>query len=167
MQSGGVLFSLIAQPLQKTKDSNISLLKHTFCSLSILGFSSLFFFLFISFYFCGHTHGIWKFLDQGLNPSHSYDLCHSCRNARPFNPLHQARYQTHTSTVTKPLQPDFYLTVPQQERFLGFSNSYSSTWNPKIFVSSPHLGPSILNWVLDSRYSVTYTSRMSPGGGMD
>ena len=36
---------------------------------------------FFFFFFYGHTHSIWKFLDQGLNPSHSCDLCHSCSNA--------------------------------------------------------------------------------------
>ena len=39
--------------------------------------------------------GIWKFLGQGLN------LSHSCSNARSFNPLSQARDLTHTSTVTQ------------------------------------------------------------------
>ena len=33
-----------------------------------------------------HTHGIWEFLGQGLNPSHSCNLCHSLGN-RSFNPL--------------------------------------------------------------------------------
>ena len=33
---------------------------------------SVSFFLF--FFFNGRTQGKWKFLDQGLNPSHSYDL---------------------------------------------------------------------------------------------
>ena len=28
----------------------------------------------------GHTHGIWKFLGQGLNTSCSCDLCHGCSN---------------------------------------------------------------------------------------
>ena len=37
------------------------------------------------FIFYGQTHGIWKFLGQGLN------LSHSCSNAGSFNPLHQAR----------------------------------------------------------------------------
>ena len=32
-------------------------------------------------FFVGHTHGIWKFLGQGLNLSHSVKLCHSCGNA--------------------------------------------------------------------------------------
>ena len=36
--------------------------------------------LFFFFYDC--TCGIWKFLAQGLNPSHSCHLHHSCSNAR-------------------------------------------------------------------------------------
>ena len=35
---------------------------------------------FVCFYGC--THGIWKFLGQGLNLSHSCYLHHSCGNAR-------------------------------------------------------------------------------------
>ena len=47
-------------------------------------------------FFNGHTHGaIWKFLGQGLN------LRHSCSNTRSFRPLHLARNQTHSSTVTQ------------------------------------------------------------------
>ena len=37
------------------------------------------------FFFNGCTHGIWKFLGQGLHPSHS------CGNARYFNLLHWPR----------------------------------------------------------------------------
>ena len=37
--------------------------------------------------FHGHTQGIWKFLGQGLNLSHSSDLPHSCSNAGSFKPL--------------------------------------------------------------------------------
>ena len=48
--------------------------------------------LFFPFYNC--TLGIWKFLGQGLNPSHS------CSNTRYFNPLCQAGDWTSTSAVT-------------------------------------------------------------------
>ena len=51
------------------------------------------------FYFHACTR-IWKFLGQGLNPSHSYDLCHSCGNARSFNPLCQTGDGTWTSAAT-------------------------------------------------------------------
>ena len=37
---------------------------------------------FIFIYFYDSTLSIWDFPDQGLNPSHSFDLCHSCGNAR-------------------------------------------------------------------------------------
>ena len=49
----------------------------------------------------GHTYSIWKFLGQGLNPSHSHDLCSSCDNDRSFNPLRWAGDQTHASTATQ------------------------------------------------------------------
>ena len=45
----------------------------------------------ISYYFTfiylfnGDARVIWKFLDQGSNLSHSFDLCHSCSNATCFN----------------------------------------------------------------------------------
>lgn len=40
-----------------------------------------------------HTHGIWMFPGQGLNPSHSFDLDHSCSRARSL---------THCATVGTP-----------------------------------------------------------------
>ena len=69
------------------------------------------------FVFNGLTRGIWKFLGQGLNPSHSYDLHRSWSNSRSFNPLcwdrdqipasvairaAAVRFQTHCSTVGTP-----------------------------------------------------------------
>ena len=43
----------------------------------------------VCLYFYGLTHSIWKFLGQGLNPSHSCDIRCSCSNfARFLNPLH-------------------------------------------------------------------------------
>ena len=38
------------------------------------------------FFFNGCTRGTWKFPGQGLNLTHSCDLCHSCSNAGSFNP---------------------------------------------------------------------------------
>ena len=52
--------------------------KHLF----FLFFSFFFFFFFFKFY--GHTHCIWNFPGQGLNPSHRCDSCHSCSNAGSF-----------------------------------------------------------------------------------
>ena len=43
--------------------------------------------VFFFFLFYGCTCGVWKFPGQGLNPSHSCDLCHSCSNVEFFNPL--------------------------------------------------------------------------------
>ena len=53
------------------------------------------FFNFYFFKFYGCTHDIRKFLGQGLNLSHSCNLCHSWGNARSFNPLCWAGDQTH------------------------------------------------------------------------
>ena len=51
-----------------------------------------------SLFFNGHTHGLWRFPGQGWNQSCSCDLW--WHKARSFNPLHQARDWTHTSTGT-------------------------------------------------------------------
>ena len=40
-----------------------------------------------------YTSGIWKFLSQGLNLSHSFDLCQSCSNTRSL---------THCTTIGTP-----------------------------------------------------------------
>ena len=55
--------------------------------------------LFFVFNFYGPTHSRWKALSQGLNPSHSCNLCHIS------NPLSQAGGPTCTFTVPEPLQP--------------------------------------------------------------
>ena len=71
-----------------------------FCIGFIL-FCILFYFIlfhFISFF--GNTHGIWKFLGQGLNLSRSCHLCHSWGNRESSNPLHRAGDGTHASTVS-------------------------------------------------------------------
>ena len=52
--------------------------------------------------FCcyGHAHGLWMFPGQELNLSHCSHSCNlhrTCSNAGSFNPLHQARDQTHAS----------------------------------------------------------------------
>ena len=52
------------------------------------------------FFFNGCTGGIWKFLGEWLNLSHSCDLSCSCGNTRYFNPLCWTGDWTHTSAVT-------------------------------------------------------------------
>ena len=47
--------------------------------------------------FNGHTHGTWKFLGQGSNPSHSCHLHHSCGNAESLN--HCARPGNKSATL--------------------------------------------------------------------
>lgn len=58
------------------------------------GKKKLFFFLFFVFFFFSHTRSIWKFPGQELNPSHSWDIGHSCGDARSLTPLHRARHRT-------------------------------------------------------------------------
>ena len=82
--------------------------------------NSTIFQILIFFYFCGQTHGKWKFLGQGLNLSCSCDLCHSCSKAMYFNPLCWARDRTCTSAVTGAPEVSFLTHCPQQE-LLGSS----------------------------------------------
>ena len=63
-------------------------------------------FLFLSFFFFGHAHGIRKFLGQESNPCHSNDLSHSSDNAS---------FLTHCTI--RELQ--FPLSVPIQKLFLS------------------------------------------------
>ena len=53
------------------------------------------------FFLNGRAHSTRKLLDQGSNPRYSCDPHHSCSNTRSFNPLHQARGGTCTSTGTQ------------------------------------------------------------------
>ena len=45
-------------------------------------------------------HGAWKFPGQGLSPSPSCDLCHSCSHAQSFNLVLWAGDRTLASPVT-------------------------------------------------------------------
>ena len=54
----------------------------------------------IFFFFNVHSLSTWKFLSQGLSPSHSCNLCHICGNSGSFNSLLQAGNWTWASTVT-------------------------------------------------------------------
>ena len=60
----------------------------------------------LSLFFNGCTCGIWKFLGQGLNPSHSCNPCRWCGSAESFDPLCQARDWTCTSMGPELLQLD-------------------------------------------------------------
>ena len=66
------------------------------------------------FVFYGRTHGIWKFLDQGLNPSHSCDLCHSCGDAGSLTHCTRRRIKPAPPQWPKPLQL-VQPTVPHQK----------------------------------------------------
>lgn len=78
-----------------------------------------------------------------LNLSHSCDLRHSCCNTRSFNPLCQARDQTHSSTLTRATEVGFLThlaiagttTVGKISFHLWVwlvSSSYLSTRNPRM-----------------------------------
>ena len=82
--------------------------------LKFLTMSPFDFFFFFFFFFFGCHQGIWKFLGQGLNPSQSFDLGHSCSNIRylthcaglgikPVPPQRQAGSLTHCATVGTPI----------------------------------------------------------------
>ena len=58
-------------------------------------------FVFLFCFFNGYTCSIWKFWGQVLNLSLSCALSHNCSKPRSLNPLHWARDQTRTSTVTQ------------------------------------------------------------------
>ena len=62
-------------------------------SVASLSLSLFFFFFFFFFKVFGRTWGILKFLGQGLNLRHSYNLHGSCSNTGSFIPLYQARDQ--------------------------------------------------------------------------
>lgn len=69
--------------------------------------------LFFSFSATPTAYGSWKFGGgQGLNPSQSCDLRHSCGNTRSVNTLCGAAYWTCTTTETT---LDAEATVPQRE----------------------------------------------------
>ena len=72
-------------------------------------------------FFNGHTCCTWKFLGQGWNLSHSYNLHHSWGNNLSFIPLHRARDQTRTSTVT-------WATA------IWFLTHCATTGTPRIFI---------------------------------
>ena len=67
---------------------------------------------FFSFFY-GCTHGMWKFLTQGQNPSWSCSLCYSCSNARSLTQCMGLGLNQHLHRH----KPDHRLTVPQWELF--------------------------------------------------
>ena len=88
----------------------------------------------MSFFFLCHTHNIWKFTGQGLNPIH---LCCSCGNARSLKLLCQARDQTCNSTVTQATVVRFLThcpTVGTPVVFL-FDNSHPNRYEDLICIS--------------------------------
>ena len=73
----------------------------------------------------GSIQSKWKLPGQGLNLSHSCDLCHSCSNARSLNPLRQVG-DPKALQQSKPLQSDSYPTGPWQELQHLFSTRYKN-----------------------------------------
>ena len=66
-------------------------------------------------FFNGCAHGIWKFSGQGVNLSHSCNLCCSCGNTGSFNPWRWAREPACASAVTQASAVGFF--------FLSFSRA--------------------------------------------
>ena len=111
----------------------------------------------ISFFFPWLPHGIKKFLGQGLNPSHSCDLCHSSGNTGSFNPLHWAGYWTSTASqaavvvfltqCTKKGTPVFlvFVLIAISLRFAAYLCSF--TIKPTSFLRMPKL---LVYFVLES-----------------
>ena len=62
--------------------------------IAIIYYIQVFFF----FPFFGHTHSIWKSLDQGSNPNQNFDLHHSCSNTGSL--AHCTELWTGASTET-------------------------------------------------------------------
>ena len=80
-----------------------------------------------------HLQHIWKFLGQGLNPSCSCHLCHSCSNTRSFNPLCQAGDQTHASAAN-------------QAAVVGFLAHWTTAETPKSLVLNVNI---LRNFILE------------------
>ena len=99
---------------------------------------------FFSFY--GHTHSIWKFPGQGLNPSHSCKLSHSCCNAGSFNTLPWAGDQTYTSTVTRATTVGFL----SHWTMVGtpFCTNFEIMWFPPFFFLKYNF-IIVAKWVID------------------
>ena len=70
--------------------------------------------LFFFFSFYSNTHGIWKLLGQGLNPSHSCDLCSSCSNQTCDSAVTWARsvrFFIHCTTAGTPPKYSSFLSI--------------------------------------------------------
>ena len=61
--------------------------------------------------FYGRTHGIWKLLAQGLNPSCSYDLC-SCARRDPLTMERGPGSKPAPMQQPDPLQAESQPTMP-------------------------------------------------------
>ena len=71
-------------------------------------------------FFNDSTHSICGFLGQRLNPRHSFDLCHTCSNARSFNSLPQAGNCTCIYAVTQATAVGFLTHYTTAETPGGF-----------------------------------------------
>ena len=87
--------------------------------------SFLLLFIWGSDFFNGHTRNIWRFPCQGVNPSNSCGLSHSCFKARSFNAL--------CWSGIKPALPQLQATVAG---FLTHCAKVGTPWNTQI-LSAP------------------------------
>ena len=104
-----------------------------------MGPSSFFF-----FFFC-HTHVIWKFLGQGLNPSHSYSVFYCCSNAVSLTycttvgtPLKKLFLGGQASATPMPQQPP--QPLQRQCRILNRLCCRRTPPGPKLLMELPNSG---------------------------
>lgn len=86
-------------------------------------------------------------LGQGLNPSLSCNLYHSCGNTSSFNPLCQFRGQTHTFTATRSSCSRIPNPLRHSRNFLARVLSDGKEW--LLIIMGVHLGfCNSIDWVV-------------------
>ena len=100
---------------------------------------------FFFFFFLSHTHGIWKFLGQGLNPSHSYSVFYCCSNAVSLTycttvgtPLKKLFLGGQASATPMPQQPP--QPLQRQCRILNRLCCRRTPPGPKLLMELPNSG---------------------------
>ena len=99
------------------------------------------------FFFLRLTYGIWKFLGQGLNPSHSCDLCCHCDNAASL---------THCTTVGAPTMGIFEKHCLRKISIIPYTTAISHF---KIFF---YLSMTNKAWAWDPLYSWYSVHSLAP-----
>ena len=105
---------------------------------------------FFFFFLNGRTCGTWRFLGEGLNLSHSSDvcLCCSCRIAGSFSPLCWTGDQTHRD-ATIPVAPQWEL---QMKSF--FLELLIQCFNKSFPKKLELTGPTLINSLFKKQWSL-------------